>query len=131
MIFKDLKIPLLVFFFFGGKRTSSEASSCSLALHTEGGVPSVTTETSSCTDASATSVVSGGGALLTCPSACWTSWVTARDIVADRACMSTIIRFCGGGVVMDSAVSSVSSEALGLLDFDRVKGAERFLGGIT
>ena len=94
-------------------------------------VPSVTTETSSCTDASATSVVSGGGALLTCPSACWTSWVTARDIVADRACMSTIIRFCGGGVVMDSAVSSVSSEALGLLDFDRVKGAERFLGGIT
>ena len=32
---------------------------------------------------------------------------------------------------MGSAVSSVSSEALGLLDFDRVVGAERFLGGIT
>ena len=34
-------------------------------------------------------------------------------------------------MVTDSAVSSVSSEALGLLDFDRVVGAERFLGGIT
>ena len=59
------------------------------------------------------------------------TWVTARDKVADRACTSTVIRFCGGGVVMDSAVSSVSSEVHGLLDFDRVVGAERFLGGIT
>ena len=93
-------------------------------------VPSVSTETSSCTDASTTSVVTGVGAL-TCPSACWTAWVTARDIVADRACTSTVIRFGGGVVVTASAVSSVSSEALGLLDCDRVVGAERFLGGIT
>jgi len=57
--------------------------------------------------------------------------VRARDIVSDRACTSTVIRFCGGVVVTDSAVSSVSSEALGLLDFERVVGAERFLGGIT
>ena len=96
-------------------------------------VPSVRAETSSCTDASTSSVsvATVGGVLLTFPSACWTAWLTARDIVADRACTSTVIRFCGGVVVTDSAVSSVSSEALGLLDFDRVVGAERFLGGIT
>jgi len=41
------------------------------------------------------------------------------------------MRLCGGVVVTDSAVASVSSEGLGLLDFDRVVGAERFLGGIT
>ena len=57
--------------------------------------------------------------------------MTARDIVADRACLSTVIRFCGGVVVTDSAVSSVSSEALSLLDFDWVVGAEHFLGGVT
>ena len=68
---------------------------------------------------------------LACPSACWTAWVTARDIVADRACTSTVIRFCGGGVVMDLAVSSWSSEALGLLAFNRVVGVELFVVGIT
>ena len=96
-------------------------------------VHSVSTETSSCTHASPSSfsVATGVGALLTCPSACWTAWVTARDIVADRACTSTVIRFCGGVVVTDSAVSSMRSKALGLLDFERVVGAERFLGGIT
>ena len=57
--------------------------------------------------------------------------MTARDIVADRACMSTIIKFCGGVVETASAVTSISSKALGLLDFDRVLGVERFLGGIT
>lgn len=57
--------------------------------------------------------------------------MTARDIVADRACTSTVIRVCGCGVVMDLAVSSVSSEALGLLDFDRVVAAKCFLGGVT
>jgi len=57
--------------------------------------------------------------------------VTATDIVADRACTSTVIKFGGCGVVTYSAVYSVSSEALGRLDFDRVMGAERFLGGIA
>ena len=72
-------------------------------------VPLVSMETSSCTDASATSVVTGVGAWLTCPSACWTAWVRARDIVADRDCTSTVIRFCGGVVVTDSDVSLMSS----------------------
>lgn len=98
-------------------------------------VPSVSAETSSCTDASTSSfsVAIGVGVLLTCLNACWTAWVTARDTIADSDCTSTVIRFCGGVVVndQDSAVSSVSSEALGLLDFDREVGAERFLGGIT
>lgn len=56
--------------------------------------------------------------------------MTGRDIIADRACTSNIIRFGGGVVVTDSAVYSLSSEAHGLLDFERVVGAERFLGGI-
>ena len=96
-------------------------------------VPSVSAETSSCTDASTSSfsVAIGVGVLLTCLNACWTAWVTARDTIADTACTSTVIRLCGGVVVNDSAVSSVSSEALGLLDFDQEVGAERFLGGIT
>ena len=72
--------------------------------------------------------VTGAGALLTCPSGCWTAWVTAKDIVADRPCTSTVIRFCESAVVTDSAVSS---EALRLLDFDRVVGVERFFDGIT
>ena len=106
-------------------------SGCAVNLQLElVAVPSVSKETSSCTDASTTSVVTGVGAL-TCPSACWTAWETARDIVADRACTSTVISFGGGVAVTDSAVSSVSSEALGLLECDRVVGAERFLGGIT
>ena len=54
-----------------------------------------------------------------------------RDILPDRACMSNIIRFCGGVVVTDSAASPLSSEALGLLNFDRAVGAECSLGGIT
>lgn len=58
------------------------------------------------------------------------AWVTARDNVVGRARTSTVIRFCGG-VVTDSAVSSMSSEALSLLDFKRVVGAECFLAGIT
>ena len=45
--------------------------------------------------------------------------------------MFTIIRFCGGVVVTDSAASPLSSEAVGLLNFDRAVGAERSLGGIT
>ena len=97
-------------------------------------VPSVSTETSSFTDAvtlSSLSVATGVGALVACPIACWTAWVTARDIVADRACTSTVIKFCVGVVETASAVTSVSSEALGLFDFDRVLGVERFLGGIT
>ena len=69
---------------------------------------------SSCTDSSTSffSVATRVGGLLTCPSTCWTTWVTARDIVVDRACTSTVIRFCGGVVVTDSAVSLVKSEAL-------------------
>ena len=57
--------------------------------------------------------------------------MTARDIVADRACMSTVIKFGGGVVETASAVTFISSEALGLLDFDQVLGVERFLDGIT
>ena len=54
-----------------------------------------------------------------------------RDILPDRACMSNIIRFCGGVVVTDSAASPLSSQGIGPLNFDPVVGAERFLGGIT
>ena len=115
-----------------GSLLPGSGSGCAVNLELVA-VPSVRAETSSCTDASTSSVsvATGVGVLLTFPSACWTAWLTARDIVADRACTSTVIRFIGGVVVTDSAVSSVSSEALGLLDFDRVVGAERFLGGIT
>ena len=96
-------------------------------------VPSVSTETSSCTVAvtSSFSVATGVSALVACPIACWTAWVTVRDIVADRACTSTVIKFCGGVVETAPAVTSVSSEALGLFDYDRVLGVERFLDGIT
>ena len=52
------------------------------------------------------------------------------DIVPERGCMSNIIRFCGAVVVADAAASPLSSEGMGLLNFDRVVGAERFLGGI-
>ena len=52
--------------------------------------------------------------------------MTAKDLVADRACTSTVIRFCESAVVTDSAVSS---EALRLLDFDPVVGVERFFDG--
>ena len=113
-----------------GSLLAGNESGCAVNLELVA-ILSVSSETSSCTDASTTSVVTGIGALLTYPSACWTAWVTARDIVADRACLSTVIRFCGGVVVTDSAVSSVSSEALSLLDFDWVVGAEHFLGGVT
>ena len=34
-------------------------------------------------------------------------------------------------VIMETSYCTVSSEVYGLLDFDRVVGAERFLGGIT
>ena len=44
--------------------------------------------------------------------------------------MSNIIRFCGGVVVADAAASPLSSEVIGLLNFDRVVGAELFLRGI-
>lgn len=96
-------------------------------------VPSVSMETSSCTDASTRSffVATVAGVLLTCTSACWTAWVTATDIIADRAWTSTVMRFGEGGVLMDSAVSSASSEALCLLVFDWEVGVERFLGGIV
>ena len=115
-----------------GSLLAGNGSGCAVKLELVP-VPSVSADTSSCTDASTSSfsVATGVSALFTCPSACWTAWVTAREIVADRACTSTVIRFGGGVVVTDSAVSSVSSEALSLLDFDRVVSAERFLGGIT
>ena len=50
--------------------------------------------------------------------------MTARDIVVGRPYMSTVIGLCGGIVVTDSAVSSVSSEGHGLLDSNWVVGAE-------
>ena len=52
--------------------------------------------------------------------------MTARDIVVGGACTSTVIRLCGGVLVTDSAVSSVSSEAQALLDFNWVVGTEHF-----
>ena len=66
--------------------------------------------------------MTGAGALLTCNSSCWTAWV------ADSACTSTVIGFCESVVVTDS---TVSSEGLRLLDFDRVVGVERFFDDIT
>ena len=50
--------------------------------------------------------------------------VTVRDIVVGRPYMSTVIGLCGGIVVTDSAVYSVSSEGHGLLDSNWVVGAE-------
>ena len=97
-----------------GYLLAGNGSGCAVSLELVA-VPSVRAETSFCTDASTSSVSVATGA-----------WLTARDIFADRACTSTVIRFCGGVAVTDSAVSSVSSEALGILDFDQVVGAERF-----
>lgn len=113
-----------------GSLLDSYASGCAVNVVA---VPLVSMETSSCTDASTRSFIAatGAGVLLTCPGVCWTAWVTATDIVVDRACTSTVTRFGESGVLLDSAVSSVSSEALCLLVFDWVVGMECFLRGVA
>lgn len=57
--------------------------------------------------------------------------MTVKDIVVDSACTSTMIRFGGGIVTTDSAVSSMSPGALGRIDFEQVVGAEHFLGSLA